>query len=90
MTKGKIDFDNPDFADEDVEVLDFKPLDPNHASLQATQNRCDTCGTMQLPEYARNEDKIEADLKRLRETDEPIPEEDLLAEEVQELCQSFK
>ncbi len=90
MAKGRIDFDNPDFADEDEEVLDFEPLDPNHASLQATQDRCDTCGTMQLPEYARSKDKIEADLTRLRETDEPIPEEDLLAEEVQELCQAFK
>ena len=54
------------------------------------QDRAGCCGTMQLAEYARDQKRLDADLERLSEEGETIPEVELLAEEVVELKQAFK
>ncbi len=90
MATGKMDLDNPDFADECGEVVELEQAHPDHPSLMAPQDRSGTCGTMQLPEYARDDRKIDADCEQLIETGEPIGEEELLTDEVEALAAAFK
>src|SRR5207253_3959017 len=58
------------------------PAQPDHPSLMGAQDRAGCCGTMQLGEYARDQKRLDADLERLSEEGEIIPEAELLAEEV--------
>jgi len=63
---GQMDYGDPNLilgADE----VKVQAADPNHPSLSAKvpQDRSGCCGTMQLPEYARAPDKLQAELQRL-------------------------
>jgi len=88
---GQMDYGDPNLilgADE----VKVQAADPNHPSLSAKvpQDRSGCCGTMQLPEYARAPDKLQAELQRLGQEGEVIPEEELLAGAVAELRRAFK
>ena len=89
MAAGAVDYENPDFV-EGEDVLEMKAAHPDHPSLRATQDRSGCCGTMQHPEYAQDQKKLDADLNKLCEAGTLIPEEDLLASEVEELSKTFK
>ena len=89
MTSGKIDMENENFIDgEDVHEL--KIADTNHPSLHASQDRSGCCGTMQAPEYAQDQKKLNSDLKKLSKAGTLISEEDMLADELKELSETFK
>ena len=90
MARGMIPLDDPDFCDEKKEVFDLPVALPNHASLNANPDLSGSCGTMQLSEYAQGQKKLMQDLDKLTKTDEPLPEEDLLTDEVEELRKAFK
>lgn len=89
---GRIDWDDPNFADgKDGEVM--KPAHPDHPSAQqwCPQDRSGCCGTMQLPEYAQEVTKLDADLQRLAKLaiGETMPEEAVLADEVSRVGKNF-
>src|SRR3989441_554551 len=70
---GQMDYGDPNLilgADE----VKVQAADPNHPSLSAKvpQDRSGCCGTMQLPEYARAPDKLQAELQRLGQEGEVI------------------
>ncbi len=95
MARGLIDLDDEGFTDKEGDVTEVKPAFPNHPSLskETPQDLAGTCGTMQLPEYTRTPTKLTAELKKLSQRDEGIPEEelvaDLMADEVKELQTTF-
>lgn len=91
MALGTMDFDNPNFIDEKgKEILKLTSKDPKHPSLRGVPDFSGTCGTMQLPEYMRDREHLENDLIRLRETDEPIPDDELFYDEIDALKKEFK
>jgi len=90
IATGKIDWQDPGFADRKEDKAELTPAQPDHPSLRGAQDRAGCCGTMQLGEYARDQKRLDADLERLSEEGEMIPEAELLAEEVVELKQAFK
>ncbi len=79
LKTGRVDFENPNWVDGE-DVLEMKAFD--HVSLHAPQDRSGCCGTMQLPEYAADANKLAS-----RKT---ILDQDLLEEELQELKKAFK
>ncbi len=89
MAAGAIDYNNPEFVDGE-DRLELGPAHAEHPSLQAVQDRSGCCGTMQHPEYAQDQKKLDANLKRLYKVGARIPEEDLLSEEVEDLANAFK
>lgn len=89
MSRGQIDFANADYS-EGKDVLELGVALPDHPSLVATQDRTGCCGTMQSPEYAQEQKKLESDLKKLMQAGECIGEEEMLADELKELARSFK
>ena len=90
IAMGKIDWQNPGFADRKEDKAELIPAYPDHASLLGAQDRAGCCGTMQLVEYARDQKKLDADLEQLSEEGATIPEAELLADEVVELKTVFK
>jgi len=90
MAMGKIDWRNPEFADRKEDKAELSHPHPDHPSLMGAQDRSGCCGTMQLPEYARDQKRLDADLQKLSEEGVTIPEVALLAEEIVELKKVFK
>ena len=90
LVAGKIDWQNPGFADRKEDKAELTAAHTDHPSLMGAQDRADCCGTMQLPEYARDQKRLDADLQKLSEEGVTIPEGALLADEVAELKRAFK
>lgn len=91
LALGVIDLSDKKFTGPEGDVTELEPAHPDHPSVTkgVAQDRSATCGTMQLPEYARPQKEIDADLKKLQSSDEPLPEETLLNEQVKELKKAF-
>jgi hypothetical protein len=89
MASGQIDMENPDFTDGE-DTLSMAPALTDHPSLVASQDRSGCCGTMQLPEYAQEQKKLDTNLKVLAQEGQYIGEEDLLEEELKQLSKAFK
>lgn len=88
---GALDYTDPESSiGEDEVELDVAL--PEHASLSASvpQDRSGCCGTMQLPEYAREPEKLAAELQRLGKEGAVMREEELVAGEMAELRKAFK
>jgi len=88
MQSGQMIYDDPDFTGG-KDDLKLKACFPDHPSIRGVQDRAGTCGTMQMPEYARDQRVLDADLEDLRRSNEPISEESLLLDEVAELSEAF-
>jgi hypothetical protein len=80
MVEGRIDFTDPNFVEGD-DVLELEPVDIP-ATLEAPQDRSGCCGTMLLPEFT----VVDQDVV---ESGKPMSDEDLLAEEVARLKETF-
>lgn len=92
LTTGRIEWDDPNFIDgKDGEAM--KPAHPDHPSMHqwCPQDRSGCCGTMQLPEYAQEPEKLDADLQRIAKLapGETISEEAVLADEIAHLAKAF-
>ncbi len=90
IARGDIDWRDAGFADRQEDKADLVPAHPDHPSLVGGQDRSGCCGTMQLPEYARDQKTLDADLQKLSEEGATIPDVELLADEVVELQRAFK
>jgi hypothetical protein len=90
IIRGEVDWENPDFTDRLDDVAELAPAQPDHPSLVRQQDRTGCCGTMQLPEYAREQRKLDGDLHRLCQEGQTIPEIELLADELVGLKQAFE
>lgn len=88
MATGRIEWENPAFV-EGEDTLSLAPAMPQHASLLAPQDRSACCGTMQLPEYAQDQQKLDADLRRLMEPGRQVPAIEILQEEIDRLRETF-
>jgi hypothetical protein len=88
MTTGRIDWENAAFV-EGEDALNLAPAMPEHASMLAPQDRSSCCGTLQLPEYMQDQQKLDANLRRLMEPGLQIPETDVLQQEVDRLRAAF-
>lgn len=88
MASGRIDWENPAFV-EGEDTLSLAPAMPEHASILAPQDRSGCCGTMQLPEYMQDQQKLDANLRRLMEPGQQIAETDILQHEVDRLRAAF-
>jgi hypothetical protein len=80
MLAGRMHSGEPNY-DDGEDVLELEPAD-SPASLEAQQDRSLCCGTMQLPEFRRDERDL-ADGKSLSD-------DELLAEEYERLAREFK
>ncbi len=80
LMEGRIDLDDPGFVDAE-DVAEMAAIE--HPSDKAPQDRSGCCGTMQLPEYTSAAQEVV-------EAGEAVGEEDLLAEEMEELKVEFK
>lgn len=91
LAQGLIDLSDKKYTGAEGDITDLEMAYPEHPSVTdgVTQDRSETCGTMQLPEYGRPQKEIDADLKKLQAGDEPIPEEGLLVQEVKDLKKAF-
>jgi hypothetical protein len=89
LAQGKVEWQNREFAVREDEA-DLRPAQADHPSLVGGQDRSGCCGTMQLPEYARSQKALDADLQKLSEEAVTIPETSLLAEDVAKLEKAFK
>lgn len=90
MIRGEVDWENPEFSDRLDDTADLAAAQPDHPSLVREQDRTGCCGTMQLPEYAREQRKLDGDLHRLCQEGQTIREEELLADELAELRHAFE
>lgn len=90
LVQGVVDLENPEFIDGDEDVTELMAAYPKHPSCTkgVVQDRTGTCGTMQLPEYARAQKEIDADLQKLQAGEE-LTDETLLAQEIDDLKKSF-
>jgi hypothetical protein len=90
LAQGIIDLSDQKYTGPEGDVTDLEVANPHHASctVGVVQDRTGTCGTMQLPEYARSKREIDADLKKLRAGEE-VTDESLLAQEIRQLKKSF-
>lgn len=88
MTRGQIDFDNPDFA-EGGDVTTLECAFPDHPSLNAVQDRRGCCGTMQNPEYMQDQKVLDTSLSALSQQGVTLDEQGLLDHELRELARSF-
>jgi len=88
MKTGQMMYEDPDFTGGNDD-LELAACHPDHPSLRGVQDRAGTCGTMQLPEYAREQHVLDADLEDLRRSNQPMSEESLLIDEVAELSEAF-
>jgi hypothetical protein len=79
MAEGKMNYQDPDFAEGD-DRLELEPV--HHLSMAAEQDRSGCCGTMQLPEF-------HLDAKQLEKGDSPS-EDELLAGDFKELGEACK
>jgi hypothetical protein len=89
MESGTLDMENPNFTDGE-DVLQLEQAHPDHPSLKASQDRSGCCGTMQNPEYAQDQSRLDANLKELSETGRQISDADLLSDEVDQLAKDFR
>ena len=89
MARGEIEWDNPDFSDRMDEAAELAPAQADHPSLLTRQDRSGCCGTMQLPEYAREPRKLDSEMHRLCQEGQTISELELVAEEVEALKKAF-
>lgn len=89
LARGKVEWQDAEFAVRE-DKADLKPAQVDHPSLMTGQDRSGCCGTMQLPEYARSQEALDADLKKLYEEGVTIPETNLLADDVAGLEKAFK
>jgi hypothetical protein len=80
MLEGRININDPNFVDG-RDVLEMEPI--THASDRAPQDRSQSCGTMQLPEYTLGD---QAKLKK----GAAITPDDVIAPERAELSKMFK
>jgi hypothetical protein len=86
---GRIDLEDANFTEgEDVKELTMAYKD--HPSITAPQDRSDSCGTMQLPEYYQDEKELEAQRRELGESGSEISPERLLNRQIQTLVKQFK
>jgi len=90
IARGEIEWENPDFTDRPDEAAELAPAQANHPSLLTRQDRSDCCGTMQLPEYAREPRRLDAELQRLCQDGQTIAEMELLTEEIEALKKVFQ
>ena len=90
LARGTLDWRDPGFASRKEDEADLVSADPQHPSVVGSQDRSGCCGTMQLPEYARDRQTLDAELQRLSEEGMTIPETAVLAEEVAGLERAFK
>jgi hypothetical protein len=90
LARGTLDWRDPGFASRKEDEADLVSADPQHPSVVGSQDRSGCCGTMQLPEYARDRQTLDAELQRLSEEGMTIPETAVLAEEVAGLVRAFK
>jgi hypothetical protein len=90
IARGTVDWQDPAFADRKEDNADLAAPDSEHPSLTGVQDRTGCCGTMQLPEYARDRKVLEAELSKLVAEGAVIPETAALAENVAELKRAFK
>ena len=90
MAQGMIDLSDAEFTDEEGDVTELEAAFPNHPSCTegVSQDRSEACGTMQLPEYLRPQEEIDADLERLKAGEE-LTDEVLLESEIKALEKSF-
>ena len=89
MAKGAMDLTDETFSDGE-DTLKLKPFDKEHASLHASQDRGGCCGTMQLPEYMREQKHLKADLKKLSKEGFVMDDSEILSGEVKALADEFK
>ncbi|MGH7468768.1 MAG: hypothetical protein ACRENP_12495 [Longimicrobiales bacterium] len=86
---GRINMEDAGFTEgKDVQELPMAHQD--HPSITAPQDRSDTCGTMQLPEYYQEEAELELQLRELSETGNEISPERLLNRQILTLAKQFR
>jgi hypothetical protein len=90
IARGTMDWQDAAFADRKEDKADLAAADSEHPSLTGVQDRTGCCGTMQLPEYARDGKVLEVELLKLAVEGAAIPETEALAGHVAELKQAFK
>jgi len=91
LAQGVIDLTDKKYTGPEGDTTELDAAYPDHPSATegVVQDRSGTCGTMQLPEYARSHKELDADLKKLQGGQEPLSEEELLAPELKELKKAF-
>src|SRR5882724_991702 len=90
LARGIVDWRDPAFASRKDDKADLVAADLQHPSVTGSQDRSGCCGTMQSPEYARDQKTLDAELKKLAEEGVTIPDAAVLADEVAGLQQTFK
>jgi hypothetical protein len=83
------DYANAKFMGTEGEVTELIGTDHVSSTPGVPQDRSGCCGTMQLPEYARPEKVLSAELKRLAEGEDIDKDLTLLATELKDLEKTF-
>lgn len=86
---GTMDYADEKYAGDGSDAGDLQPTEHVSCMAGVAQDRSGCCGTMQLPEYARSEKVLSAELKDLSLSKEIIPDEALLASDYKELAKTF-
>ncbi len=86
---GATDYADASFAGPDGDVGELQATNHMSATEGVPQDRSGTCGTMQLPEYARPQRVLNAELKQLQAGTVVNSDEAILVAEVKELQKAF-
>jgi len=86
---GTMDYANEKYTADAGDVAELQATAHVSCLAGVAQDRSGCCGTMQLPEYARTEKALNAELKDLALSKQIVPDEVLLATEYKELARSF-